>query len=454
MNTREINMVDLVQAGFTATHLKTLITEILDEARLQGATHAEVDIGANKGFSVTVRKGDVESVEYHQDKMIDITVYVGKRSGSSSLSDFRPEAIRLAIQAACNIARFTDEDQYAGLADKNLLAFDYPQLDLAYPWPITVEQAIEMAKTCEATALAYDKRITNSDGASLSTTEAWNVYGNTEGFIGIFPVTRHEMSCVLIASQGDEMQRDYSYTIACDPQLLTPAAQIAKEAAKRTVNRLNAQCLTTRRVPVIFAAEEARGLLGHFMTAITGSHLYRKTSFLLDQLGQSIFPSHISIDERPHLARGLGSAPFDDDGVATRPNVFIKEGILQSYSLGVYAARKLGMQTTGNADGAHNLFITTGQKNLPALLKTMGTGLLVTELMGQGINLVTGDYSRGATGFWVENGEIQYPVEEVTIAGNLRDMYQNLVEVGSDVDVRGNIRTGSILLEEMMVAGD
>ena len=449
-----MNKGDVMQAGFTATQLKTLVGEILDEAMRQGASSAEVDLGANKGFSVTARKGEVESVEYHQDKVIDITVYFGKRTGSSSLSDFRPEAIRLAIQAACNIARFTNEDQYAGLADKNLLAFNYPSLDLTYPWSLTVEQAIAMAKACEATGLAYDKRITNSEGVSISTMEAWNVYGNTAGFIGIFPVTRHEMSCMLIASQGEEMQRDYSYTVACDPQLLTSAIHVAEEAAARTVRRLHAQCLTTRRVPVIFAAEEARGLLGHFMTAITGSHLYRKTSFLLDQLGKPVFPSHISIDERPHLAKGLGSAPFDDDGVATRQNVFIKEGILQNYCLGVYAARKLGLQTTGNADGAHNVFITTGKKELPALLKTMGTGLLVTELMGQGINLVTGDYSRGATGFWVENGEIQYPVEGVTIAGNLRDMYKNLVEVGNDIDVRGNIRTGSVLLEEMMVAGN
>lgn len=446
-------MVDLVQAGYSATQLKTLVAEILAETTRQGASSAEVEVGANKGFSVTVRKGDVESVEYHQDKVIEITVYFGKRSGSSSLSDFRPEAIRLAVQAACNIARFTDEDPCSGLADKNLLAFNYPELKLAYPWHITVEQAIEMAKLGEKAALAYDKRITNSDGTSITTTEAWSVYGNTEGFIGVFPVTRHEMSCVLIASDGDSMQRDYNYDVVCDPDSLTSITQMTEEAARRTLNRLHAKCLTTRRVPVIFAAEEARGLIGHFMSAITGSHLYRKSSFLLDQLGKPIFPSHITIDERPHLAKGLGSAPFDDDGVATRPNVFIKDGILQNYSLGVYAARKLGMQTTGNADGAHNLFISTGKKDLPALLKTMGTGLLITELMGQGINLVTGDYSRGATGQWVENGEIQYPVEEITIAGNLRDMYQHLVEVGNDVDIRGNIRTGSILLEEMMVAG-
>ncbi|MCD6038905.1 MAG: pmbA [Gammaproteobacteria bacterium] len=446
-------MTEVIHAGFTGTHLKTLISKILDEATQQGATSAEVDVGVNKGFSVTARKGDVESVEYHQDKIIELTVYFGKRSGSASLSDFRSEAICLAVQAACHIARFADEDQYSGLADKDLLAFHYPALELAYPWSLTVEQAIEKTKACEATALAYDKRVNQSDGTSISTMEAWNGYGNTQGFIGVFPVTRHEMSCVLIASEGEEMQRDYSYTVACDPQLLTSADQIAQEAAQRAVRRLNAKSLPTRRVPVIFAAEEARGLLGHFVQAISGTLLYRKTSFLLDQLGQSIFPSHISIDERPHLAKGLGSAPFDDDGVATRPNLFIKEGVLQSYCLGVYAARKLGLNTTGNADGVHNLFITTGKKKLSELLKTMGTGLLVTELMGQGVNLVTGDYSRGASGFWVEGGEIRYPVEEITIAGNLRDMYKNLVEIGQDIDLRGNIRTGSILLEEMMVAG-
>jgi PmbA protein len=447
-------MAEFLQADFTANNLQMLVADILQEATQQGATSAEVDVGVNKGFSVNARKGDVESIEYHQDKIIDITVYFGKRSGSSSLSDLRPGAIRSAVQAACNIARFTDEDQFAGLAETGLLAFNYPQLDLGCPWSVTVEQAIEMAKTCEAVALAYDKRITNSDGASITTTEAWSAYGNTAGFIGVCPVTRHEISCVLIASDKDEMQRDYSYTVACDPQLLDSITQVAQDAAYRTVRRLQARCLTTKKVPVIFAAEEARGLLGHFIAAISGGNLYRKSSFLLDHLGQAIFPSHISMDERPYLAKGLGSAAFDDDGVTTRPNVFIKEGILQSYAMGVYSARKLGLQTTGNAGGIHNLFITTGPKDLSALLKTMGTGLLVTELMGQGINLVTGDYSRGAFGFWVENGEIQYPVAEVTIAGNLRDMYAHLVEVGCDIDKRGNVQTGSILLESMTVAGN
>lgn len=447
-------MSEPVQADFNSQNVKKLVADILQEAVKQGASQAEVDVGINKGFSVSARKGDVESVEYNQDKIIDITVYFGKRTGSASLSDFRLEAIRSAVKAACNIARFTDEDSYSGLAEKELLAFHYPDLSLRFPWDISVEHAIELAIECEAKALAKDKRITNSEGVTLVTNEGLGAYGNTHGFIGVHHSTRHEVSCVLIAKQGDEMQRDYYYTISVDPELLDPITKVADMAVQRTVRRLGAQRLGTRRVPVIFHAEEARGLLGHFVAAIQGGNLYRKSSFLLDHLGKSIFPKHIRIEERPHLSKGLGSSPFDDDGVTTRPNIFIDNGILQSYSLGVYSARKLGLKTTGNAGGVHNLFINTGEKDLTQLLKEMGTGLLVTELMGQGVNLVTGDYSRGMSGFWVENGEIQYPVEEITIAGNLRDMYANLVEVGCDVDKRGNIQTGSILLERMTVAGN
>ncbi|MEO8401255.1 MAG: metalloprotease PmbA [Gammaproteobacteria bacterium] len=435
-------------------YLKNIVADILQEAAKQGATAAEVDVGMNKGYSVTARMRDVESVEYNQDKIVDITVYFGQRTGSASLSDIRPEAIRSAVQAACNIARFADKDDCAGLAEKELLAFDYPDLDLCSPWNLTVEQAIEMALKCESIALAKDKRIKNSEGASISTTEGCHAYGNSQGFIGLYAATRHDISCSLIAQKGDDMQRDYNYTVSCDPHLLESIEVIANTAVDRAVRRLGAKRLSTRRVPVIFAAEEARGLLGHFVSAISGGSLYRKSSFLLDHLGKAVFPTHVQIDERPHLLKSLGSSPFDENGVRTRPNVFIKDGILQNYSLGVYSARKLGMQTTGNAGGVHNLFINTGKKNLAELLKTMGTGLYITDLMGQGINLVTGDYSRGATGFWVENGEIQYPVEEITIAGNLRDMYAHLVEVGCDVDKRGNIQTGSILLENMTVAGD
>ncbi|SRR5579883_282108 len=447
-------MKNALTTDFHFENIKNIVETILQETAKQGAAQAEVGVSMNKGFSINARKGDVESVEYNQDKNIGITVYFGKRTGSVSLSDFRMESIRSAVEAACNIARFTDEDQYSGLAEKELLAFNYPELELSYPWAITVEEAIKLACECEAHALANDKRITNSEGVTVSTAEGWQAYGNSHGFIGAYPSTTHEISCVLIATENGDMQRDYSYSISVDPHLLTPINQIADIAAKRTVNRLGAKRLSTRRVPVIFAAEEARGLLGHFIGAIQGGNLYRKSSFLLDQLGKKVFPSHITIQEHPHLPKGLGSAAFDDNGVATRDNVFIENGILKNYSLGVYAARKLGLQTTGNAGGLHNVFISTGQKNLSALLKTMDTGLLVTEVMGQGVNLVTGDYSRGASGYWVEKGEIQYPVSEITIASNLRDMYANLVEVGNDIDLRGNVRTGSILLENMMVAGE
>lgn len=446
-------MTELVQIAFSNVDLKNMAADILAEAKQQGATSAEVNISVNKGFNVTVRKGDVETVEYNQDKIIGIDVFFDKHSGSASISDIRPEAIKAAVRAACNIARFTDADEYAGLADKELLAFDYPEMDLVFPWPISVEDGIELAKKCEAEAVSCDKRLT-SEGASISTGHVCNVYGNSEGFIGVMPATRHELSCVLIAKEGEEMQRDYSYTVSCDPALLESVTHVAKEAAQRTIKRLGGRRLSTRRVPVIFAAEEARGLLGHLVSAISGGNLYRKSSFLLDHLGKPIFPAHINIYENPHLAKALGSTPYDDDGVATRANVFIKDGILNSYVLGVYSARKLGLKTTGNSGGVHNLFITTGNNNLMGLLKKMGTGLLVTELMGQGVNIITGDYSRGCAGFWVEHGEIQYPVEEITIAGNLREMYMNLVEVGNDIDKRGNIQTGSILLDHMMIAGD
>lgn len=434
--------------------LQNLVSDILAEAKKQGATSAEVDLGLNKGFSVTARMGEVESVEYNQDKNVDITVYFDKRSGSASLSDLRPEAIRAAVEAACNIARFTDEDPCAGIADKKDLAFNYPDLELAYPWDISVERAIELACECETKAFAKDKRIVNSENAVVSTGQAWGVYGNSHGFIGMYTTTRHDISCVLIAKQGDDMQRDYYYTTSCDPELLDSITEVADKAVQRTVRRLGGKKLSTRKVPVIFVAEEARSLLGHFVGAISGSSLYRKSSFLVDSLNTQVFPKHIRIEEKPHLPKGLGSVPFDDNGVATRPNVFIENGIVKNYVLGIYSARQLGMQTTGNAGGVHNLFITTGKNDLAGLLKKMGKGLLVTELMGQGINLLTGDYSRGASGFWVENGEIQYPVEEITIAGNLRDMYGNLVEVGCDIDKRGNIQTGSILLEQMTIAGE
>lgn len=446
-------MTEMIPIKLTQDEVKSLAVDILKEAKSQGASSAEIGIGMNKGFSVTARQGDVESVDYHRDKIIDITVFFGKRMGSASLSDFRSSAIQDAVKAACNIARFTDEDPCTGLADKDLLAFNYTPPDIYYPWPVTVEEAIATAVQCEEKALSMDKRIIHSEGVTVTTSEAWSVYANSFGFVGDYPATRHEISCVLIAKEREDMQRDYSYTTSCDPKLLDPIHQIAKEAAERTINRLGAKKLSTRKVPVIFAAEEARSLLGHFVAAISGSQIYRKASFLVDRLGQTIFPTSITINEQPFIPKGLGSAPFDDDGVATCPNFFIKDGILTSYSLGVYSARKLGLKTTGNSGGVHNLCITTGNKNLAELLKTMHKGLLVTELMGNGTNLLTGDYSQGAAGFWVDHGTIQYPVHEITIASTLQDIYSGLVEVGNDIDFRGNIRTGSILIDHMMVAG-
>lgn len=435
--------------------LKNLANDILREAKNRGADQAEVGIAANKGFTVEAREGDVETVEYHQDKSIDVAVYFGKRTGSASLSDVRPEAIAAAVEAACHIAKFTGEDVASGLADKADLGFNFPELKLAYPWHISVEEATKLACDCEREAMAYDERIISAESADVSTIFASNVYANSFGFNGGFSYTRHEKSCVLVAKDdNDDMQRDYSYTVSVDPAQLVDSLVLAKQAGERTVSRLGARRLRTMKAPVIFAAEEARGLLGSFAAAISGGNIYRKSSFLLDHVGKQIFPDFVQIVEQPHLPFGLGTVAFDDDGVLTRPNVFIKDGVLQTYALGVYSARKLGMQTTGNAGGTHNLTIKAGKNDLKALLKVMGKGLLVTEIIGQGVNLITGDYSRGAAGFWVENGEIQYPVHEITIAGRLQDIYANLVEIGSDVDVRGNIRTGSILISEMMIAGE
>ncbi len=439
---------------FQSEDWQNLAIDILREAEILGASSAEVDLSLSKGFSVASRLGEVETLEYHQGKNIDVTVYFGKRMGTAALSDTRWESIQAAISAACHIARFTQEDPCTGLADPALLAFNYPQLELAFPWALSVDQAIELACTCEKESLARDKRIVNSEGVTVSTHEGWHLYANSEQFMGYYPSTQHGISSVLVAKQGEDMQRDYAYTSSCDPALLLPISQLAKEVADKTLRRLGSRRLATQKAPVIFIAEEARGLLGSFLSAISGGNLYRKSSFLLNHLGQPIFPAFVHLQEQPHLAKGAGSQPFDGDGVFTRPNVFVDGGVLQSYSLGVYSGRQLGMQTTGNSGGVHNLVITPGQLDLSGLLKKMHKGLLVTEVMGPGVNLVTGDYSRGASGFWFENGELQYPVQEITIAGNLREMYMHLVEVGADVDYRGNVRTGSILLEEMMIAGE
>lgn len=447
-------MNEITKSFTDVSTLQKIAHDVLQEAKRLGASETDVSIALNKGFSVSARQGDVETVEYHQDKSIGINVLFGKRSGSASISDMRPEAVRAAVEAACHIAKFTDEDPAAGLAEKDELALQYPHLDMSYPWALTVEEAIEMTIQCEREALAFDKRIMSAEETTLNTMDAFCLHANSNGFMGFYPYTRHELSCVLIGKQDDEMQRDYSYTIATDPLELESVSHVAKEAAERTVQRLGARQLRTMKTPVIFIAEEARGLFGHLMSAISGGSLYRKSSFLLDHLDKKIFPEFMHIQEQPHLARALGTVPFDDDGVATRDNIFIEDGILRSYCLGVYSARKLQMKTTGNAGGVHNLMIKHGDKNLAALLKTMDTGLLITEMMGNGVNLITGDYSRGVGGFWVEKGEIQYPVQEITVAGKLQNMYAGIQEVGNDIDKRGNIRTGSVLINEMMVAGN
>lgn len=434
--------------------LAELVGQILDEARGQGASAAEAGVSMEAGLSATVRLGEVETLEYHRDRGLGVTVYFGQRKGSASTSDLDPKAVRETVRAACDIARYTGEDDCAGLADAALLASEVPDLDLYHPWDLHAERAIELARDCEDAARAFDSRIDNSEGASVSSHQGLRVYGNSLGFVGGYPSTRHSLSCAVLGRHGDQMQRDYWYTVSRVADELEPPAQVGRKAAERTVQRLGSRRLSTRQVPVVFAADVASSLIGHFVAAVRGGSLYRKSSFLLDYLGKPVFRSWMAIYERPHRKRALGSAPFDNEGVATSDRDLIRDGILQGYVLDSYSARKLGMQTTGNAGGVHNLTVESGSHDLAGLLRQMGTGLLVTELMGQGINPVTGDYSRGAAGFWVEGGEIQYPVEEITVAGNLKDMFSQLAEVGNDVERRGNIHTGSVLIETMTVAGE
>ncbi len=436
------------------SELAGVVAAILVEARKQGASSAEAGVSFEAGLSVSVRMGEVETLEYHRDRGLGVTVYFGQRKGSASTSDLAQEAIQATVRAACGIARYTAADDCAGLADPAHMATRVPDLDLCHPWDIGAEQAIELATVCEDAARAADPRISNSEGGSVSSHLGLRVYGNTHGFSGGYYSTRHSLSCAVIGTQGESMQRDYWYTVARDASELEDAVAIGRRAAERAVRRLGARRLSTRKVPVLYAAEIAGGLLGHFISAIRGGSLYRKSSFLLDHLGKQVFPEYVRIHEQPHLRKALGSAPFDSEGVATRARDIVRDGILQGYVLDSYSARKLAMQTTGNAGGVHNLTIDPGADDFAALLRKLGTGLLVTELMGQGVNIVTGDYSRGAAGFWVENGAIQYPVEEITIAGNLRDMLRNIAAVGNDVELRGNTRTGSLLVEEMTIAGE
>jgi len=438
----------------TIEQLKTQITEMLGRATELGASQAEAAASFGTGLSVTVRLGEVETVEHHRDQGLGITVYFGKRKGSASTSDLRPAALEETVRKACSLARFAAEDACAGLADPDRLAGEIPDLDLCYPWPLEPEVAIRLAAECEAAAMAVDPRIDNSEGATVSTGQGCRAYGNTHGFLAAYPDSQHSLSCAVLASEAGRMERDFEYTTARDPVDLETAAKVGREAGLRTVRRLGAVKLGTRSVPVLFPARVARGLFGHLLGAISGGSLYRRASFLVDSLGSRVFAEHLSIEERPHLRKGLASAPFDDEGVATTDRNLVSGGILQGYLLGSYYARKLGMQSTGNAGGAHNLLVSSTGQSFEGLLSQLHTGLLVSELIGHGVNTVTGDYSRGAAGFWVEGGEIRYPVSEVTVAGNLRDMYRAIAAVGSDVDRRGAIQTGSVLVESMTVAGN
>jgi PmbA protein len=433
--------------------LKQLVSDIVLYARERGASASAAEVSEGFGQTVTVRQGKVETIEYNRDKGMSISVYIGQRRGNASTSDFSRQAVRDTVDAALNIARYTAEDDCAGLPDADQLATEFPDLDLYHPWTLNVEQAIELASECEQAAFRTDKRINNSEGATVNVSEGLFVQANSLGFIGGFPSSRHSVSCSVIAGKGDGMQRDYWYGSARDAREILKVEEIGRIAAERTVRRLNARKLDTMQCPVLFEAPVAGGLFGHFVGAVSGGSLYRKSSFLLDQLDKPVFSRNIRIEDVPDIKRGLASSVFDDEGVRTRRRAVVEEGVLRGYFLGSYSARKLGMQTTGNAGGTHNLIVQPGELDFNGLLRKMQRGLLVTELLGHGVNPVTGDYSRGAAGFWVEHGEIQYPVEEITIAGNLKDIYKHIVAVGNDVLVQGSRQCGSVLIENMMVAG-
>jgi len=434
--------------------LKSQVDDLLKEARRQGATQAEAGVSSSTGLSVNVRLGEIETVERNRDRALGLTLYFGQHKGSASTTDMSPDAMRETVSKACTIAKQTSEDKCTGLADAHLMAQDIPDLDLHHPWNIDVDQAARLALECETAARDTDKRITNSEGSTLSTQSGGFVYGNSHGFIGGYPTSRHTLSCSVIAQEGDSMQRDYWYSTSRSADTLDAPEAIGKEAAKRSLSRLNGRKISTQQAPVLFRSDIAPSLLRGLTGAIRGHALYRKASFLLDQLEQGIFPEWVHIHEQPRLVRALASAPFDDEGVATRAKDLVRDGILQTYLLDSYSARKLDMQTTGNAGGVRNLQIDSSGQSFDDLLQQMNRGLVVTELMGQGVNTVTGDYSRGVAGFWVEDGEIQFPVEEITVAGNLKTMFQQLLAVGTDNLTPGSIKTGSWLIESMTIAGD
>ncbi|UPG91371.1 metalloprotease PmbA [Luteibacter aegosomaticola] len=433
--------------------LASLAEDTIRRARAAGASQAEVSASVDVGLNVNVRLGEVETVEHTRDRGFSLTVFFGQRKGSASTADLNPDSIQATIDQACAIARFTEEDPAAGLADADRMATSFPDLDLWHPWDIDVESAIRLGCDVENAGRDLDG-ITNSDGASVNAGQSLSVYANSHGFLGRERGTRHSLSVALIAGDDEGMQRDYWYDSVRDASQFMDAAALGRKAAERTLSRLDARRLSTRQAPVLFAPEISRSLIGHLLGAVSGGSLYRRSSFLLDHVGKQVLPSWMRIDEKPLIPGGFGSSVFDAEGVATLDSPLIVDGVLSRYILGSYSARKLGLSSTGNAGGVHNLVVANSGEDFQGMLKKLGTGLLVTEVMGQGVSIITGDYSRGASGFWVENGEIAYPVEEITIAANLRDMYANLVAVGADVDRRSHILTGSWLIENMTIAGE
>ncbi len=436
--------------------LKDVVSRALDSARRAGATQAEADASLQQGLSVSVRLGEVETVEYQRDRALGITVYFGHRKGSASTGDLSAQSVEDMVAKACAIARHTAEDECAGLADPALLQTQFRDLQLDFPWELSADSAVELARECEAAGRAVDTRLSNSEGASVSSQRGVRVYGNTHGFLAGDCGTSHSLSCVLLAQSGEDMQRDYWYTSARDPRDLEVAELVGRRAGQRAIARLGARRLPTGPAQVVFAPEVARGFIGHFIGAIRGSAQYRKASFLLGAAGERVFPEWVQMHERPHLLKGVASSNFDSEGVRTIDRELVRDGVVDGYLLGSYSARKLGLVSTGHAGGLHNLMVdaSVDRPDQACLLQRMGRGLLVTELMGQGVNGVTGDYSRGATGFWIEGGEIAYPVHEVTIAGNLKNLFAGLQAIGSDVDARGGVRVGSIWVGEFTIAGE
>ncbi len=428
----------------------------LAEAKKQGASSAEVGISRGDGLSVDVRMAEIDKLEYHRDQGLGLTVYFDNAQGAASTGDLSEGAIRDAVRAACNIAKYTSEDDCLGLADAELMATEFPELDLYHPWELSAEEAIETAIRCENAAREYDPRITNSDGAGISTYSGFNAYANSHGFAAVKASSSHSLSCSVIANEanGEGMQRDHWYTSSRLATKLDSAESVGRTSAEKTLERLNAQKLSSREAPVMYIPQLASGLLSHYKSAVGGGSLYRKASFLVDSLDTKVFPEFMRLYEQPFIPQGARSAAYDGEGVATRERDIVTDGVVQTYLLGSYSARKMGLQTTGHASGVHNLTADSTGQSYEEMLALMDTGLLLTGLIGSGINGITGDYSRGATGFWVEGGVIQYPVEEITIAGNLKEMFANIVAVGNDWDDRISTRTGSILVEKMMISGE